>query len=154
MIISPAPAAPLRSGEPLFSYRERFSLLRSCFAPEIAEHRVILSRLELLLPQPNYTYETLATLVHLCGVKPIIVIGADQAAQIGRWHRAAELMRDYQFIVFARGMAGEPFDARLRYALVPDFDLPVSATSIRAKLVQLPKAERLAAARASADQVK
>lgn len=105
------------------------------------------------MPRPNYTYDTLAALVRSCGLKPRIVIGADQAAQIGKWYRAADLMHEYEFIVFARGLPGAPFDARLCHRLVSNFDWPVSATTIRANLIRLPKAERLAAARASADQV-
>ncbi|GAB4437587.1 MAG: hypothetical protein OHK0011_20600 [Turneriella sp.] len=153
VIISPAQAAPLRTDERLFSYRERFSLLRSCFAQQLAEGRVILSLLERSLPRPNFTVNTLAALVSLCGTKPVVVIGADQAAQIGQWHRAEELMREYEFVVFARRSPAVAFDDRLRHKLVADFDLPVSATAVRADLRRLPKAERFAAARALTNQV-
>ncbi|MFZ5629068.1 MAG: nicotinate-nicotinamide nucleotide adenylyltransferase [Spirochaetota bacterium] len=153
VVISPAPQAPLRSDARLFSYRERLSLLRSCFAQQLAEGRVILSLVERSLPKPNYTYDTLAALLRLCGKRPVVVIGADQAAQIGKWHRATELMRDYEFVVFARGKPAAPFDALLRHRLISDFDQPVSATAIRADLQRLPQADRLAAARALADQV-
>ncbi len=154
VIVSPAPAAPLRSSEPLFSYRERFALLRSCFRQQLAEGKVILSRLELSLPKPNFTIDTLFALVKFCGAKPVVVIGADQAAQIDRWHRAEELMRDYEFVVFARQGADVVFDRRLRYRAVSDFALPVSATEIRAKLIKLPKAERFAAALALTNEIK
>ncbi|HNJ64899.1 MAG TPA: adenylyltransferase/cytidyltransferase family protein [Turneriella sp.] len=150
VIVSPAPAAPLRTDDRLFSYRERFALLRACFRQQLAEGKVILSRLEFSLPKPNFTFDTLAALVQVCGTKSVIVIGADQAAQIGKWHRAEELMREYEFVVFAREGTTTAFDRRLRHHAISDFDLPVSATVIRASLVKLPKAERFAAALALA----
>lgn len=139
----------MRSDDRLFSYRERFALLRACFAQQLAEKRVILSVLELSLPKPNFTFETLAALARLCLVKPVIVIGADQAAQIGHWHRARELMGQYEFIVFGRGVSGAGFDARLRHRLVADFDVRISATQLRSTLLKLPRAQRLAAALAT-----
>jgi nicotinic acid mononucleotide adenylyltransferase len=153
VIISPAPAAPLRSDERLFSYRERFSLLRFCFAKELAERSVVLSVLERTLPKPNFTIQTLAALVSLCGTKPVVVIGADQAAQIGRWHRAQELMREYEFIVFARAAAPTTLDARLRHRFIADFDFPISATSMRSRLKMLPPKERFAEARRLANEI-
>jgi len=154
VIVSPTPAAPLRSDERLFSYRERFALLRACFGEQLAEGKLILSWLERSLPKPNFTFDTLHALVELCGRKPVVVVGADQAAQIGRWHRAEELMREYEFVVFARRGTAAAFDPRLRHRAVMDFDMQVSATAIRASLVKLPKSERIAAALALTNQVK
>jgi nicotinate-nucleotide adenylyltransferase len=153
VIVSPAAATPLRTDERMFSYRERFALLRACFSEELAAKKVVLSVLERSLPKPNYTYDTLKTLLELCGIKPIIVIGADQAQQIDKWHCAEALMCEYEFVVFARTGVTTAWDNRLRYRAITDFDLPVSATAIRASLVTLPKAERFAAALALTNKI-
>lgn len=127
----------------LFSYRERFWLLRRIFAAEITAGSVILSVRERTLPKPNYTIHTLAALSAICGRKPVVVIGADQAQNIARWHRADELMHEYDFIVFARSnipVSGEP---AFHHEVVADFAEPLSATQLRAALSALPAEERL-----------
>jgi len=146
VIVMPAAAAPLRKDERLFSYRERFHLLRSLFQTECRVGSVILSRLEKTLPLPNYTFDTLTALARICGIKPMIVLGEDQAANLNKWHNADQLMRDYEFVVFARRgpSAEKPFG--LRYTLIADFDEDISATALRHRLHSLPPAERLAAA--------
>lgn len=147
VIVSPAAFAPLRSDERLFSYRERFALLRVCFKRELERGQVILSVLEKSLPKPNYTIETLAHLSRRCGEKPIVVIGADQAAKIGNWHRSDELLREYRFVVFARGKEGKFLDDHAwDIMFFKDFDEPISATELRVQLVQLPREHRFAAA--------
>lgn len=125
----PAGAAPLRTNTALFTYQQRFALLRQAFAEEIRIGRVRLSSLERRLPQPNYTIDTLTYLQRLCTQRPTIVIGADQAANISRWHRAAELMHRYEFLVFARRGAVPEFPAAMRYNLIADFDDQHEATT-------------------------
>lgn len=146
VVVSLAAKAPLRDDERLFSYRERFALLRSCFARELQYGEVILSILERSLPKPNYTIETLSHLSRLCQKKPIVVIGADQAEKILHWHRAEELLRDYRFVVFARGRVVLAHNQNWDCTFIDDFDEPISATALRAQLVALPREHRFAAA--------
>ncbi len=139
----PAAVSPLRGDARLFSYRQRFHFLRRLFYREIAAGRVILSRLEKKLPPPNYTVHTLAELGRFCAEKPVLVIGADQAENFARWHRAADLMKKYTFLVFARrGSAFAP-EAGLTAEVVADFDENISATELRNQLAALAPAERL-----------
>lgn len=144
VIVMPAAASPLRGDKRLFSYRERFHFLRRLFSREIAAGRVILSRLEKTLPQPNYTVNTLAALSSLCAVKPVLVIGADQAKNLSRWHRAAELTKAYRLLIFARrGAAVVPL-AHLDAEVVADFDENISATELRDRLILLKPDARMA----------
>ena len=135
----PAASAPLRRDERLFSYRERFHLLRRAFAQEVAAGSVAISVLERRLPAPNYTVNTLTALAGFCAQKPIVVIGGDQAEKLPRWHRAEELFAQYEFLVFARGGA-TPNIPGLRARYVPDFAEDISATEMRALLAAVPAA--------------
>lgn len=140
----PAAASPLREDARLFNYRMRFDFLHRLFAQEIAAGRVILSILEKKLPQPNYTYNTLEALAQICPVKPVLVIGADQAQNLPRWHKADDLLRNFRFLVFARG--GSPADALpvFNVEVVADFDEEISATELRSQLAQLSVQARIA----------
>lgn len=148
----PAASAPLRTDERLFSYRERFWLLRRIFAAEIAAGSVVVSVLEQSLPAPNYTVNTLAALGRLCGEKPVVVIGSDQAEKLPRWHLAPDLIRDYEFLILARRGAGRPSIAGLKASYVEDFAEDISATQLRQALSAIPAADRLKAALAAVDR--
>lgn len=143
MLLMPAAGAPLRSDERLFNYRERFHILRILFATEIAAGRVILSTLEKTLPKPNFTIATLEALQQLCPTKPVIVIGADQAANLARWHRADELLQQYEFVIFARQGSEILPQAGIRCEVIANFDEDISATALRAHLSGLAAARRV-----------
>lgn len=132
----PAADTPLRGDTRYYTYRERFRQLRTAFAREISDRRVILSRLEKTLPKPNYTIETLTALRLICPEKPVVVIGADQAVNLARWHRSAELVRDYEFLVFARRGSDFNDDLHGSFCFIADFEENISATEIRNSLRQ------------------
>ncbi|MBV6494173.1 MAG: nicotinate-nucleotide adenylyltransferase [Turneriella sp.] len=146
----PAASAPLRADERLFSYRERFRLLRYLFKKEIAQGSVVLSWLERRLPQPNYTIHTLDALKKFCFQKPILAIGADQAEKIQYWQSSSTLIQNYEFLIFARNGVGVDTPLKLptgmHYTLVDDFDENISATKVRASLFKLSYKERFSAA--------
>lgn len=140
----PAAASPLRGDERLFTYRQRFHFLRQMFAREILSGRVVLSCLEKNLPLPNYTVKTLEALSRICAQRPVLMIGADQAQNLPRWHKADELIKNYEFLVFARRGAAVATVAGFTPEVVADFDEDVSATELRNQLLLLPPAERMA----------
>lgn len=140
----PAAASPLRGDERLFTYRQRFHFLRQLFAREITSGRVVLSCLEKKLPQPNYTLHTFKALRKICTQKPVLVIGADQAQNLPRWHKADELIKNYEFLVFARRGAVVATVAGLSPEVVADFDEDISATELRNRLISMPPGERMA----------
>ncbi len=149
VIAMPAASAPLRADERLFSYRERFYLLRRLLQKEIAQGKVILSVLEKRLPKPGFTVNTLSALAKICTIKPIVVIGADQAKKLSSWHRSEDLIRDFQFLIFARDCLLPQELPKLKASFVADFAEDVSATQMRARLAGLPPQERLQAALAA-----
>lgn len=138
----PAASAPLRTDDRLFSFRERFELLRALFHSEITARRIILSPLERLLPKPNFTFSTLAALRERCGQKPVVVVGGDQAQKLGSWHRSAELIGEYEFLVFARAGSVAENIPNLNARFVEDFSENISATALRKELTALPASER------------
>lgn len=72
------------------------------------------------------------------------MIGADQAQNLPRWHKADELIKNYEFLVFARRGAAVATVAGFTPEVVADFDEDVSATELRNQLLLLPPAERMA----------
>ena len=138
----PAAASPLRDDTRLFTYRERFHFLRALFSREIAAGRLVLSQLEKKLPRPNYTYDTLTALARLCPEKPVLVIGADQAANLHRWYKGEALTREYPFVIFARRGSTVALPAACRADVVGDFDEDISATALREALLPLSPAAR------------
>ncbi len=130
----PAPEAPLRSGRKLFTYRERFRLLRQMFSREISDGRVRLSVLEHRLPGPHYTIQTLEALKKYCVAAPTIVVGADQAEKLGQWKRSAELVQGWRFLVFARRDGVVPDVPEMQFDLVSDFAYDISSTAVREQL--------------------
>lgn len=138
----PAFAAPLREDIRLFSFRERFRLLRALFAPEILAGRVRLSWLEARLPRPNYTWQTLVALAKYCNSQPVIVIGADQAAKIFSWYKGGDLMRMYTFVVFAREGDTATLPVRENFHYIKDFSAVISATAERDRLRALSSEKR------------
>jgi nicotinate-nucleotide adenylyltransferase len=60
------------------------------------------SEIELKLPLPSYTIETVREITRR-GVDPVHwLIGADMLLYLPKWHRPADLLREVQFVVMAR----------------------------------------------------
>lgn len=106
MILSPQ--NPLK--EPQNTHKQilcdRLEHIRSVIA---ARHLpVTVSDVEFSLPQPLYTIHTLRYLQQTePHVRFIVVIGADNLAQLPRWYRWEEIARDFEIYVYPR----EGFDA-------------------------------------------
>lgn len=66
---------------------------------------------ELTMPRPSYTYNVLKRL-STDGVKPVLIIGADNWLNFNRWFKSDEIIADYRIIVYPR----------------PGYELPLNAT--------------------------
>lgn len=115
---------------------ERLAMVRLVFDPVDG---VDVDPRELLRPGPSYTYDTLAA---LADEHPDdawrLVIGADNLDGFPTWHRYRELLALAPLLVFAReGRTGTapPEVPEERIMRIPDFDMPMSSTGIRAMLV-------------------
>jgi nicotinate-nucleotide adenylyltransferase len=62
------------------------------------------------------------------------LIGADAFADIGAWHRAAEVLRSVEFIVVSRPGYEYPIPAGARVERLETVELPVSSSEIRRQL--------------------
>lgn len=142
VLVSVAAQAPLRKNTHLFSYRERFKLLRHALHAEIQRGCVKLSVLEKYLPKPNYTIDTLGALNALCQADITLVVGADQAQKIFEWHRSEELLARYALLIFSRNKISLAHLPHANFEIIDDFDMPIAATSIRERLALLDPAER------------
>ena len=100
------------------------------------EPRFILDEREIRKTSPGYTVETLEDLRVDLGPETalVLLIGADQYARLGTWHRQEDLFALARIAVFARpGLALE--DAG-RVTVVPMAPLDISSTAIRARIAK------------------
>ena len=81
---------------------------------------------------PGATGYTVDTLVGLHLEKPYLLMGADQYAKLGSWHRPEEVRRLSRIAVFAR--PGYPMEEGVRTIALPMMN--VSASEIRARVAR------------------
>jgi nicotinate-nucleotide adenylyltransferase len=100
------------------------------------EPRFVLDRRELRKASPGYTVETLEDLRAEFGaqVEIVLLIGADQYARLGTWHRSEELFALARIAVFAR--PGLALGAADRVTVVPMAPMDISSTSIRERIAK------------------
>ncbi len=115
----PAAAAP----------EHRLAMLRLALA---GEPRYRIDERELAQGASGYTVDTLSALRKELGPETamVLLIGADQLAKFGEWHRPHDIARLAELAVFAR--PGTMIDMKSA-RLVPMEPMPVSASSIRAR---------------------
>ncbi len=102
---------------------------------QVTEHPGIhISTVELSLPRPNYTYQTIQ---HLREIHPdyrfTLLIGMDSLINLPKWHRGQELMQEVEILVYPRPGYTLPDDFILPRGVqvieAPTFD--ISATRLR-----------------------
>jgi nicotinate-nucleotide adenylyltransferase len=127
----PAREQPFKQGRHAAPAADRAAMLDLVVsgAPGFAVERVELGR-----PGPSYTVETLLALrAAEPGIELTLLLGADAAAELGAWHRAAELPALARIVMFAR--PGTPIPASpLIAAAVEVPAIEISATEIRRRV--------------------
>ena len=109
VIFVPARRSPLKEGAPAASEADRLAMLERAID---GERRFQVSHLELGRPAPSYTVDTLEA---LSGEgRLFLILGADAAAELGRWRRP-DRIREIATIVVARrpGTSAAPVDGAL-----------------------------------------
>jgi nicotinate-nucleotide adenylyltransferase len=125
--------APRYRSRPQASAQHRVAMLELAIA---GEPRYAIDARELEPGASGYTYDTLVALREEfgAGVALYMLIGSDQYAKLGTWHRGGELLSLATFAVFARpgwkAAGGTPAGV-VPVAIEP---LAVSASEIRARL--------------------
>jgi nicotinate-nucleotide adenylyltransferase len=129
----PAREQPLKHKAPGASPEARAAMLELATA---GNPRFRVERIELVLPVPSYTVRTLQALAaREPGTRFALVLGADAASELPRWHEVELLPQLADVIAFGR--AGElvaPHPLISRTVAVPGIEL--SATAIRARVAQ------------------
>ena len=119
---------------------------------EVTEHDYLFSCSDLELQRPgenSYTYDTLCTIQKAFPEKRIIfLMGTDKLEEIPRWYRYAELIQQFDFLIYRRpGYVASPFfllakqfgdviGAKINNALLPDDlekfpQMDLSSTEVR-----------------------
>jgi nicotinate-nucleotide adenylyltransferase len=113
---------------PVASAKDRVAMLRLVM-PEDSRYRI--DERELDADATGYTVDTLGELGVETGQELCLLIGADQYAKFGTWHRPDEVRRLAQIAVFAR--PGIKIKSEPWMTLVEMPPLAISASAIRAR---------------------
>lgn len=134
VVFVPAGNPPHKTGSTSAAYSHRFRMVELACA---GEPRFEVSPIE-AGQEMSYTLTTIErTKAHLApGDALYFLIGADAFADIGTWHRAADVLRSVDFIVVTRPghQYAEPPGARVER--LETVALPVSSSDIREQLAQ------------------
>jgi nicotinate-nucleotide adenylyltransferase len=109
VLFVPARRSPLKDAAPVASEADRLAMLERAID---GEKRFAVSRAELERPAPSYTVDTLDALAG--EGRLFLILGADAAADISRWHRP-DRIRELATIVVARrpGTSGAPVEGAI-----------------------------------------
>ena len=124
-----SPCNPLKQGNVMASDSDRFNMLRlACADSDLVEANDI----ELSMPRPSYTIDTLARLAKEnpdCRFK--LIIGSDNWAIFNRWRASEEILDRFGVIVYPR--RGYPMDkvSDPRVEIVDAPMIDISSTFIR-----------------------
>ncbi len=124
----PAREQPFKIGRHRAAPEHRAAMLDLAVAgtPGFAVERAELER-----PGPSYTVDTLRALqVREPGIELTLLLGADAAAELAAWHRAAEIPGMARVVVFARPGTPVP-DSPLVAAAIEVPAIDISATEVR-----------------------
>ena len=137
VIFVPASRSPLKNHSPESSDEDRLAMLRAAIQ---SENRFAVSTLEIARGGVSYSIDTVEeqALLHP-GARLFWILGADQAAALQHWHRAADLFRMVEFIILARpgfswDPAGLPNEARVHP--IESHTFSVSSSELRERIRQ------------------
>ena len=132
LVVTVARDPQLKDEPPCAPAEVRLELARAAFG---AIDRVVVSDVELRRDGPTYTIDTVEEMVAASpDVELVLVVGADAAASLPRWHRAGDLARLVTLGIVPRpgGEAVEPEGFSARWVQMAPVDL--SSTAVRAAL--------------------
>ncbi len=127
----PSPDPPHKN-KPTTPFKNRLAMVELFIADE---KKFQACDIELSLPSPSYSFNTIQALKKKFGPKNewYFLIGADNWAIFPTWHRGDELLRDVQLVVFPR--ENYPLHNLPNNVLGLDFpEMPIQSQDIRKKL--------------------
>jgi nicotinate-nucleotide adenylyltransferase len=127
----PTGEQPLKRGRHVADVRQRVAMVAAAVAGEAG---LALERIESDRPGPSYTVDTLRALrARDPGQEFVVLLGADAAAELHRWHEAESLADLAQFVAFTRAGAPSPTHPLLRQ-VVHAPAVEISSTAIRQRV--------------------
>lgn len=100
-----SPQNPLKQARDLLPDDQRLDLVRQALADVPG---LVACDYEFRLPRPSYTWNTLQSLSRDYPYHQFsLIIGGDNWKLFPRWYHAADILRNYQVVVYPRKMEGE-----------------------------------------------
>jgi nicotinate-nucleotide adenylyltransferase len=133
VLFVPCGQSPLKSRKPRATDARRLAMLRLA----LKNHpRFWLTRCELDRPAPSYSYDTALEIRQAFPRAELFwLIGADQLADLDKWHRPDDLRRLVTFVLLPRGKTAGEIGAKAPSKTVLSLPQPrqvdISATEIR-----------------------
>lgn len=129
ILFVPCGQSPLKARKPRATDSQRLAMLRLALKKE---PRSWLSRCELERPAPSYAYDTVMEIREAFPRAELFwLIGADQLADLGKWHRSDELRRLVKFFLLPRGKTAPKIRTAEVLSLPQPRRVDISATEIR-----------------------
>ncbi len=132
VLFIPSGNPPHKPSDSTTPYEHRYRMVELACA---GDSRFEPSRLEVGTAR-SYSFDTIAKVRAACSTSDEIffLIGADAFAEIGTWHRAAEVLTAVEFIVVSRPGYDYPIPAGARVHRLETLALVISSSEIRRKL--------------------
>jgi nicotinate-nucleotide adenylyltransferase len=132
------PRNPFKQGEALVDDAQRFAMLQLAVA---GRSGLVASDVELGMPQPNYTVDTLERLVALHPQHAFsLLMGEDNLAGFSRWRNPERILELAELVVYPRPESGLEFDSpwrnHPRVRRVDDALMVRSSTAVRHAVAQ------------------
>ena len=132
------PRNPFKQGEALVNDAQRFAMLQLAVA---GRSGLVASDVELGMPQPNYTVDTLERLVALHPQHAFsLLMGEDNLAGFSRWRNPERILELAELVVYPRPESGLEFDSpwrnHPRVRRVDDALMVRSSTAVRHAVAQ------------------
>jgi len=129
VLFVPCGQSPFKSRKPRATDAQRLAMLRLALKNN---SRFWLTRCEMDRPAPSYAYDTALEIQEAFPRGQLFwLIGADQLADLDKWHRADELRRLVSFVVLPRKEAEAASPTETVLSLPQPRRIDISATEIR-----------------------
>ena len=129
VLFVPCGQSPFKTRKPHATDTQRVAMLRLALK---GNSHFWLTRCELDRPAPSYAYDTALEIREAFPRGKLFwLIGADQLADLDKWHRAADLRRLVTFVLLPRGETGVKTPSGTVLSLPQPRRVDISATEIR-----------------------